>query len=359
MNKNPLLAFILSIAPGIGHLYLGRMIRAFFYAAGFFGPIFLIIAFGLGHDERTVLLSISFVCWIINLIDMVVFLLTRLNQTPKGSDIDLSVPRNEYNERIITILLSFVPGLGHFQLGLMYRGLTFLVGFFGLLTMVVFVSIITSNNKFLVFLGALPILWLFSLFDAVQLVHRKQRGEEIADRSIFDELEEGWGTGKKSKVIATLLSVFPGAGHMYLGLQRRGIQLMGSFLFSIYVLDTLRLSFFLFLIPLIWFFSLFDALQHVSKHGQEEMKDIPIVDWLINHQKWLGIGLVLLGAYYLLDQFVLQMLEQIIPNVRIGYWFHQYFQTLIVSFLFIAGGLRLLYTSKRKKGNVKSDRMES
>ena len=43
------------------------------------------------------------------------------------------------------------------------------------------------------------------------------------------------------------LSMFPGAGHLYLGYQRRGVQLMAAFLFSIYILDVLRLGIFLFL----------------------------------------------------------------------------------------------------------------
>lgn len=38
---------------------------------------------------------------------------------------------------------------------------------------------------------------------------------------------------------------------MYLGLQRRGLQLMAAFLLSIYLLDLLRLSAFLFLVPII------------------------------------------------------------------------------------------------------------
>jgi hypothetical protein len=33
------------------------------------------------------------------------------------------------------------------------------------------------------------------------------------------------------------ISVFPGAGHMYIGLQKRGLQLMLLFLGFIYILD--------------------------------------------------------------------------------------------------------------------------
>lgn len=136
---------------------------------------------------------------------------------------------------------------------------------------------------------------------------------------------------------------------MYLGLQRRGLQLMAGFLFSIYIMDVLRLSIFMFLIPIIWFFSLFDALQLVSKHDREELQDIPLVGWLLNHQKWLGIAFIAFGGYYLLDRVVLQLLERRFPELHISGYFHQYFQLFVISTLLIGGGLRLLLGSSVKK----------
>lgn len=74
----------------------------------------------------------------------------------------------------------------------------------------------------------------------------KERGEQLDDRTIFEEFEEHREQGKKNKTFASILAMFPGAGHMYLGLQRRGLQLMAAFLLSIYLLDLLRLSAFYF-----------------------------------------------------------------------------------------------------------------
>lgn len=65
----------------------------------------------------------------------------------------------------------------------------------------------------------------------MQQLNKKQLGEELVDRSILEDLEMKREVGKKSKSIATFLSIFPGAGHLYLGLQKRGIQLMAAFLF--------------------------------------------------------------------------------------------------------------------------------
>jgi TM2 domain-containing membrane protein YozV len=378
LNKNALMAFLLSFIPGLGHLYLGRKSRAFFYAAGFFGPIgllFLIVVTTrfVSKEVGFFLLAVSLIIAIINMIDMIIALLSpnsnflaRPNgygNTPaiprqEGGPGDNGIPANkpaaiyeednkQQNERFFTILLSFIPGLGHFQLGLMQRGLTFLIGFFGLFTMIVFVSMVTHVGGFFVFLLALPVIVLYSVFDAVQLLHRKQKGEVLVDRTIFEELEQSREDGRKSKILAMLLSVFPGAGHMYLGLQRRGLQLMAVFLFAIYILDVLRLSIFLFLIPILWFYSLFDAMQLVSKQQDEELKDIPIVNWLFNHQKWLGIGLFALGIYYLIDRMLLRLLEEAMPDWRVTYWFHNYLQIFIVSTLLIGGGLRLLWGGSR------------
>jgi TM2 domain-containing membrane protein YozV len=358
LNKNGVLAFLLSFIPGLGHLYLGRKIRAFIYGCGFFGPLFLIfMSVILAHRvEKGIvfpLLFISLIFAVINMIDMIVYLISPKTGVPSGlsdhhsDNLQQQVPSHQ-NERFFTTLLSFIPGLGHFQLGLMQRGSTFLVGFFGLMIMIIFVSAITNVEGFFVFLLALPVIILYSVFDAAQLLHRKQRGEELVDRTIFEELEQSREDGRKSKIIAMLLSVFPGAGHMYLGLQRRGLQIMAAFLFAIYIMDVLRMSFFLFLIPILWFYSLFDAMQLVSRiQKDEEIKDVPIVSWLFNHQKWLGFALLAVGVYYLFDRMLLRLLEEAYPDLRISYWLHSYLQIFIVSTLFIGGGLRLLWGGSR------------
>jgi len=139
---------------------------------------------------------------------------------------------------------------------------------------------------------------------------------------------------------------------MYLGMQKRGIQLMAAFLFSIYILDILRLGIFLFLIPIIWFYSFFDSMQKVSKYGEEEIEDVPIISYLINHQKWVGIGLLAMGLYYLLMNVLIPafspMLTEII-QIDVMYWAQRYFQTGLVCVLLIGGGIKLLAGSKHKR----------
>jgi hypothetical protein len=347
MIKHPFLTIILGFIPGVGHLYAGRVLRAFLYAFSFFGLVFLtVFSQGNGGDGGTLVsFALGVIVWFINMIDLIVYVTgpSRSSTAIINPDEPQFAPNeSQQNERFFTMLSSIIPGLGHFQMGLMQRGLSFLVVFFGVITMIFFVGYVTHLKGAFVFLLAVPIIWLYGLFDTMQLLHRKQKGEVLVDRTIFDEFEEGREAGKKSKTLAIMLSVLPGAGHMYLGLQQRGLQLMAGFLFSFYILDALHLSIFLFLIPILWFYSLFDAMQHVSRHGVVEMKDIPIIDWLKNYQKWIGIGLLVLGFYHLLDEVVLGVFERLQPELQISYWFHRYFQVFVVTTLLISGGFRLL-----------------
>src|SRR5690606_2322208 len=118
----------------------------------------------------------------------------------------------QQQEKTRTILLSFFPGIGHMSIGLMQRGITFLISFVGLFAIIVFLSIIMDTGAILVFLIALPVIWVYSLFDAVQQLHTKQKGETLEDRSIFEELELHVASGRKNKVLAIALAIFPGAG---------------------------------------------------------------------------------------------------------------------------------------------------
>ena len=350
-KKNPILAFLLAIFPGGGLFYLGKM-RGILYTVSIFGlPIIGIVLHSIYYEEifLIMLFIMALLLYIVNFIDTGVTA-SRLYQTTEEILSGTRV-QNPESERFFTIILSFIPGLGHFQLGLVNRGLTLLAGFIGLGVMVMFVSVLSERGEFFLFLAFLPIIWIYGFFDVMQQLSKKQKGEELIDRSILEEFEMRREDGKKSKSIATLLSIFPGAGHLYLGMQKRGIQLMAAFLFSIYILDVLRLSIFLFLIPIIWFYSFFDGLQKASRYDKEPMEDTPVISYLLNHQKWVGIGLISLGLYYLFVNIVIPIASPYISqffDFELTYWFDRYFQTTIVCLLLIGGGIKLLAGKKQK-----------
>ncbi|WP_339186756.1 multi-tm2 domain protein [Paenibacillus sp. FSL R5-0490] len=402
-DRNKLLAFLLNLIPGLGFIYWGRAARAVIYPLLFFGTAVGSFMLAMVTNEQDLLIFGALFAaffWGISMLDMVIVLLRtpsareahyrgygaaygapphqgaayqgaymgqqgpmeqmnedELHQHPGG---EYGHPEGPYGqpmyrkgsegERFFTILLSFVPGLGHLHLGLLHRGLSFLMAFFGSFAMMVFVASITNESVFLMFLLILPVIWVYCMFDAVQHVHRKQAGEILQDRTLFEELEMGRVAGRRSKVLATLLSAFPGAGHLYLGLQKRGMQLMFLFLGSIYVLDLLHLSVFLFMIPLIWFYSFFDGLQCSSRYGREPLVDQPIFkDWA-RHQRLIGFGIAALGLYYLTIRLVIPQLNELFPNAFMTYEIRSYLNTVIVSLLLIFGGLKLLFGKQRGTG---------
>ncbi|MCD5325468.1 MULTISPECIES: hypothetical protein [Pontibacillus] len=359
MNKSIILAFFLSFVPGFGQLYLGRKLKGLMFGGLFFSLLVLTAGAAVMTGDPLFLVPFSLAClvWLANMVDMI-FAMRRLEKGEKESHktgYETSATQPESQERLGTILLSFIPGVGHFYLGLNQRGLTFLTGFLGVGTMIFFVTAITSTGGFLIFLLALPIIWIYGLFDVIQLLNQKDNGEPLEDRTILEDFDRHRDSGKKSRVIATLLGIFPGAGHMYLGLQRRGLQLMAAFLLSIYILDVLNLSIFLFLIPIIWFFSFFDTLQLASRYEDEAIEDVPVIKYFINHQRWIGIVLILLGFFYMLDDVLMPVLADEIREtfqVNLYYYYERYFQMIIVCLLFIGGGIKLLLGSKVKNEEV-------
>lgn len=363
-NKSSLVAFLLSFLPGAGHLYMNRLFRGFLYGGGFFGSLFLIFmgvtGFHAPNDFLIVLALMAALIWGVNMLDMVIFLLRSQPYRLPGSygseqQEQASWDANPYSTQIAgqqektkIMLLSFIPGLGHYQLGLMHRGLTAMVSFFGVAILVFFVTIMTHNEGFVAFLLALPVLWFYTMFDALKQQGNKQAGLELVDRSIFEDFHLGDDYGRKNRTLATIIAIFPGAAHLYLSMTKRGVQLMAIFLFSIYILDVLRLSLFLFLIPILWFFSFFDALQSITKYENGTLTDKPIVENWTAYQRPIGMVLILLGSYYVLKDVVVQYMYQILPSAgNYMYLITNFSQTLIVALLLIGGGVRLLMNRKQ------------
>ncbi|MHA6482023.1 hypothetical protein ACX1C1_08970 [Paenibacillus sp. strain BS8-2] len=379
VRKSKAAAFFLSFIPGAGHGYLGRPIRCLIYAGLFFGLLMLAVLFGSmsGGDEIIVLLMLAFGVGAINMFDMIFTLIsgkapalrsvpaygehaayfdpsgggTAYGPQPGGSEYANSYGNQHHYEqeqmKSKTIMMSIIPGLGHMYLGLTQRGITFLISFIGLFAIIVFISAVMSSGAILVFLLALPVIWIYSMFDAVQLLQAKQRGEQLQDKSLFEGFESHIASGVKNKVLAISLAIFPGAGHLYLGLQKRGLQFMGGFLLSIYVMDNLRLSLFLFLLPLYWCFAFFDALQQIGRYQRGELSDEPLLPMFVPYQRWFGIALLGFGAYFLIDRIIIRAISGYYPEIVNHYVTYKFmFPTAVIAFVMIVFGLRLAFGSR-------------
>lgn len=128
----------------------------------------------------------------------------------------------------------------------------------------------------------------------------------------------------KSKAATFILSfLVPGAGHFYLGLNKRGLQFMIGF-FGCIAFSWLLFFIFPFAVTVIWFYALFDSLQQatvvnrwIAEHPQSptlfgepsESDGRPVDEGPIHialpwnrtwDVMWLGIALIAVGVLILL-----------------------------------------------------------
>ncbi|MEW6622958.1 MAG: hypothetical protein AB1420_07515 [Bacillota bacterium] len=253
--------------------------------------------------------------------------------------------------KLLTFILSFIPGLGQIYLNHTVRGLIFLFAAIGtILATFILVEVFGfwSGQGLLILL---PIIWLVAMVDSMILVGRIN-DNWTGDGSEQNQLNHMELTKQNRQLIAMALSVIPGAGHMFLGLQKQGIQLMTMFFFIIFFTDTLRLSFLMFTLPIIWFFGVFDTLKKVSSDEPLEDEDILLLSWIKGESNWsmgrhrvIGYGLIGLGLILILNRVAFPLISEFI-SWRIS----QYAQTGLIALLFIIGGIKMLMGSKEEAG---------
>jgi hypothetical protein len=67
-------------------------------------------------------------------------------------------------------------------------------------------------------------------------------------------------THQKNKALTLLVSLIPGAGHMYMGFIKKGLSVMASINFIIMLVYIVNAPIFLLLCALLWFYAFFDVL---------------------------------------------------------------------------------------------------
>ncbi|SCG82655.1 hypothetical protein DW1_1059 [Proteiniborus sp. DW1] len=78
-----------------------------------------------------------------------------------------------------SIIFSFLPGGGHMYLGLMKRGLQFMLLFFGTIAL----SGLIYSADFLIFFAV--VVWFYSFFDCIHMRKRLEHGENVDEDLIF------------------------------------------------------------------------------------------------------------------------------------------------------------------------------
>ena len=172
----------------------------------------------------------------------------------------------------------------------------------------------------------------------------------------------------KNKFLTFIMSIIPGCGLMYLGYMKKGLQVMLLFAtscFMAYFVAYLRyfewiMAIFIFLLPVIWFYQMFDSMHTVSRMQREGI-EVPSDDGFYVPQKAgmlspaitkiVAVIFILAGsfgiifgfldnAYYL---FHYETAEIIVRTIR------HYLIPAIVSIALIIAGIKLLRGSKPMK----------
>lgn len=117
---------------------------------------------------------------------------------------------------------------------------------------------------------------------------------------------------KKNSFLTFCFSCLPGAGHMFLGFNKKGLSLMIGFFGLIAITSFLQLDALIFILPVIWFYAFFDAM-NLHSMPVEEMEQVPdnflLIDDSITLHKITSsrfrpvaaVLIILIGLRFLLD----------------------------------------------------------
>lgn len=130
---------------------------------------------------------------------------------------------------------------------------------------------------------------------------------------------------KKNKFFTFILSCIPGAGQMYQGLMNRGASIMIVFFGVIALASLLYMPALTFLLPVLWFYSFFDAMNR-SNLTEEQLSAIPdtyiflgqgdrTLRFVRERHTLVGIGAVIVGGLMLYNVF----------SANLSHYLYQYF----------------------------------
>lgn len=252
--------------------------------------------------------------------------------------------------KFLVFLLSPLPGLSHLYLGWTRRALVFFAVFLGLcfsgITIINMSHQFSLSNSFgpLMFF-VIALVWFLALAEALSLAGHGTDLNSLENAESSQNLEElGLLLISDRKIIALALATIPGAGHMFLGLIKQGAQLMAGFFLILVLADWLNVSVLGFILPVVWFYSVFDIYHLLEDEHELHLDSSSLFDWFSNHPGILGWGLIGLGVIVLLQRIATPLLGMFVgPSLR------AYLGTTLVAILLIAGGIKLLMGSKVEK----------
>lgn len=204
------------------------------------------------------------------------------------------------------------------------------------------ISYQTSNMIGPLIVFVILLLWFIALAEALSLAGQNiEPGADGDEARILNTEEQGLLFISDRKLIALAFSAIPGAGHMFLGLIKQGAQLMAGFFLILLVSNWLHLNILAFVIPVIWFYSVFDIYHLLEDEEEMQLESSTLFDWFSTHPSWLGWGLIALGLLVIVQRIAGPALAYLLSdNIR------SYIETTFIALILIGGGIKLLLGSK-------------
>lgn len=258
--------------------------------------------------------------------------------------------------KFLVFILSPLPGLSHLYLGWARRALVFFGVFVGLCAGAITMGNIgyqTSNMIGPLIVFVILLLWFIALAEALSLAGQNiEPGADGDETRILDTEEKGLLFISDRKLIALAFSAIPGAGHMYLGLIKQGAQLMAGFFLILLVSNWLHLNILAFVIPVIWFYSVFDIYHLLEDEEEVQLESSTLFDWFSTHPSWLGWGLIALGLLVIIQRIAGPTLTYLLSeSIR------NYIETAFIALILIGGGIKLLLGSKVEENKGREARV--
>lgn len=167
---------------------------------------------------------------------------------------------------------------------------------------------------------------------------------------------------KHSRGVALFFALMPGAGHMYLGLVRQGIQLMLLFFSILFMSSSFDIDFLRVFLPIIWFYSIFDVRTKSLKEDPLIDADLPLfadvasMKYFSNNnlvEKYIAYILILMGVFSMINNLIIPVLSK-----YIDYYYIRCGKSLIVSLVLILIGVSMIKKKKVKSGDITCNQEE-
>ncbi len=172
---------------------------------------------------------------------------------------------------------------------------------------------------------------------------------------------------KKNRFLTVVFSCIPGAGHMYLGYMKRGLQYLTLFCLSIgFVVMTgwTRLDF-LVVFPIaamavVWLYAMFDSMHSLTRmrrdgvlFPEDDVFSLPLFKKPTlqrKYHKWIAVGLIVFGVLIFVNSTLLPALNRIDNQMmhEVAFFLSSYLAPTLLALALLFFGFRLLVASGRK-----------